>query len=73
MISGLATVTDAPVSMVTWHGFSCIQPSATSLSSVLVQRRIVLKLFLPDIHGTCTLLKRVFHFVPQCTLFNFNF
>jgi hypothetical protein len=31
---GLATVTNVLASMVTRHGLSCIQPSATSLSSV---------------------------------------
>jgi hypothetical protein len=36
-MSGLATITNAPASMVTRHDFSCIQPPATSLSSVLVQ------------------------------------
>jgi hypothetical protein len=36
-LSGLATITNAPASMVTCHGFSCIQPSTTSLSLVLVQ------------------------------------
>jgi hypothetical protein len=36
-MSGLATITNAPASVVTRHGFSCIQPSATSLSLVLVQ------------------------------------
>jgi hypothetical protein len=36
-MSGLPTITNAPASMVTRHGFSCIQLSATSLSSVLVQ------------------------------------
>jgi hypothetical protein len=37
-MSDLATVTNSPASMVTCHGFSCIQPSATSLSLVLVQK-----------------------------------
>jgi hypothetical protein len=36
-LSGLATITNSPASMVTRHGFSCIQPPATSLSLVLVQ------------------------------------
>jgi hypothetical protein len=36
-MSGLLTFTNAPASMVTRHGISCIQPSATSLSLVLVQ------------------------------------
>jgi hypothetical protein len=36
-MSGLPTITNSPASMVTHHGFSCIQPSATSLSLVLVQ------------------------------------
>jgi hypothetical protein len=40
-MSGLATVTNAPVLMVTRHGLSCIQPSATSLSSVLVQQPVL--------------------------------
>lgn len=31
IISGLVMVRDAPVSMVTWHGLSYIQPSATGL------------------------------------------
>jgi hypothetical protein len=44
---GFATVTNAPASMVTGHGLSCIQPSATSLSSVLVQEPAV-KLLPPD-------------------------
>jgi hypothetical protein len=33
-VSSLATVTDAAVSMITRHGFSCIQPLAIRLSSV---------------------------------------
>jgi hypothetical protein len=36
-MSSLPTITKAPASMVTRHGFFCIQPSATSLSLVLVQ------------------------------------
>jgi hypothetical protein len=36
-MSVLATITNAPASMVTRRGFSCIQPSATSLPLVLVQ------------------------------------
>jgi hypothetical protein len=44
MMSGLPTVTNAPASMVTRHGISCIQPSATSLSSVLLVQEPSLKL-----------------------------
>jgi hypothetical protein len=47
-MSGLATVTKAPASMVTRHGLSCIQPSATSLSSVLLVQEPALKLLPPD-------------------------
>jgi hypothetical protein len=36
-MSALTTITNTPASMVTRHGSSCIQPSATSLSLVLVQ------------------------------------
>jgi hypothetical protein len=36
-MSGLAAITNAPASIVTRHGFSRIQPSASSLSLVLVQ------------------------------------
>jgi hypothetical protein len=43
--SGLPTITNAPASMVTRHGFSCIQPSATSLSWVLFVQEPSLKLF----------------------------
>jgi hypothetical protein len=40
-MSGLATVTNVPASMVTRHGPSCIHPSATSLPSVLVQELVL--------------------------------
>jgi hypothetical protein len=43
-MSGLATITNAPASMVTRHGFSCIQPSATSLSSVFFVQEPALQL-----------------------------
>jgi hypothetical protein len=36
-MSALTTITNTPASMVTRYGFSCIQPSAISLSLVLVQ------------------------------------
>jgi hypothetical protein len=59
---GVATITTAPASIVTGYGVSCIKPSATSMSSVLVQEP-VLKLLSPDAHGTHTLLKTVFNVV----------
>jgi hypothetical protein len=43
-MSGLPTLTNAPTSMVTRHGISCIQPSATSLSSILFVQEPSLKL-----------------------------
>jgi hypothetical protein len=43
-MSGLARITNAPASTVTRHGFSCIQPSATSLSLVLFVQEPVLQL-----------------------------
>jgi hypothetical protein len=43
-MSDLATITNAPASMVTRHGFSCIQPSATSLSLILVQEPALMPL-----------------------------
>jgi hypothetical protein len=46
-MSGLATITNVPASMVTRHGFSCIQPPATSLSLVPVQEP-ALTLLPPD-------------------------
>jgi hypothetical protein len=46
-MSGLAIITNAPASMITRHGFSYIQPSATSLSLVLVQEP-ALKLLPPN-------------------------
>jgi hypothetical protein len=44
MTSGLPTITNAPASMVTRHGFSYIQPSATSLSLVLFVQEPALQL-----------------------------
>jgi hypothetical protein len=49
--------------MVTEYGLSCIQPSPTSLSSVLVQEPD-LKLLPSDAHGTHMLHKTVFNVVP---------
>jgi hypothetical protein len=49
--------------MVTEYGLSCIQPSATSLSSALVQDHDINLLQL-DAHGTHTLLKPFFNVVP---------
>jgi hypothetical protein len=49
-MSGLTTVTNAPASMVTRHGFSCIQLSATSLSLVLVQEPALTLLLLDTWH-----------------------
>jgi hypothetical protein len=43
-MSALTTITNAPSSMVTRHGLSCIQPSATSLSFVLFVQEPALKL-----------------------------
>jgi hypothetical protein len=47
-MSGLGTITNAPASMVTRHGFSCMQPSATSLSWVLFVQEPTLQLLLRD-------------------------
>jgi hypothetical protein len=49
-MSGLPTITNAPALMVTRHGFSCIQPSATSLSLVLDQEPAVQLLALNTRH-----------------------
>jgi hypothetical protein len=43
-MSDLTTITNSPALMVTRHGFSCIQPSATSLSLVLFVQEPPLKL-----------------------------
>jgi hypothetical protein len=47
-MSGLASVSNAPASIVTRHDLSCIQPSATSLSSVLLVQEPALNLLPPD-------------------------
>jgi hypothetical protein len=47
-MSGLPTIMNAPASMVTRHGISCIQPSATSLSSVLFVQEPSVKLLQLD-------------------------
>jgi hypothetical protein len=62
-MSDLATITISPASMVTRHGFSCIQPSATSLSSVLFVQKPALQL-LPLNTRTYTPPKPVFDAAP---------
>jgi hypothetical protein len=56
MISGLETVTNAPVSMVVRHGFSCFRPSATSLSSVPLASTLRMKRGGEGGDGGCLLL-----------------
>jgi hypothetical protein len=63
-MSDLATITNTPTSMVTRHGFSCIQPSVTSPSLVLFVQEPALQLLLLDTHGTYTPPKPVFNVVP---------
>jgi hypothetical protein len=63
-MSDLATITNSPASMVTRHGFSCIQPSVTSLSSALFVQEPALQLLLLDTHGTYTPLKLVSNAAP---------
>jgi hypothetical protein len=50
-MSGLATITNAPASMITRHGLSYIQPSAISLSVVLFVQEPALQLLLLYTHG----------------------
>jgi hypothetical protein len=52
-MSGLTTVTDVSVSMVTRHGFSRIQPSVIRLSSVpLASTFVTFKIFLAGTYST---------------------